>query len=158
MLASALSGLLFGAGLAVSGMTRPDQVIAFLDLSDAWDPGLALVMASAVAVYFVASRRILRRRSPLFVPTFGVPVSKDLDVRLVGGSALFGVGWAIGGYCPGPGLVSAATGGSEALLFVGTMSAGMVLHQIVDEAWRGRTTPVPPGPEIEPDAPPIAVK
>ena len=125
-------GLLFGAGLAVSGMTRADKVINFLDLGDAWDPSLAFVMGGAILVHFVLFRLILKRESPVFGTGFGIPTRTDIDLRLVGGSALFGIGWAIGGFCPGPGLVSAASLAPQALAFVASMTVGMLIFQIMD--------------------------
>lgn len=129
-LASALlSGLLFGIGLGVSGMTNADKVINFLDLSDAWDPSLMFVMVGAIAVHLVLFRVILRQRSPLFADGFSVPTAVQIDQKLVGGAALFGIGWGLGGYCPGPGLVSTASLSTNALTFVAAMTVGMVLHQ-----------------------------
>ncbi len=133
-LASAFSGLLFGLGLGLSGMTQADKVVNFLDLSNAWDPSLALVMLGAIAVHLIAYRWITSRPSPLLAARFGIPTRTDIDTRLVVGSALFGVGWALGGYCPGPGLVSAVSGSTEALVFVAALTAGMLLFHVVEEA------------------------
>lgn len=131
--ASALAaGLLFGLGLTVSGMTQADKVISFLDLKEAWDPSLAFVMAGAIAVHLVLFRLILKRESPLFGARFGIPSRTDIDLRLVGGSALFGIGWAIGGFCPGPGLVSAASMAPKALVFVASLTVGMLIFQLVE--------------------------
>jgi uncharacterized membrane protein YedE/YeeE len=116
------SGLVFGAGLLVSGMTRPAKVIAFLDPLGAWDPSLALVMAGAVAVYALAARS--RPRAPLAAPLFTAPPPPRIDRSLVAGAAIFGVGWGLAGYCPGPSLVSLATGGAGVLVFVGGMLLG----------------------------------
>jgi uncharacterized membrane protein YedE/YeeE len=125
-LSALASGLLFGLGLGVSGMTLPSKVIGFLDVTGDWDPSLALVMMGALAVHFVLFRLVRRRPSPIFDTKFHVPTRTDLDGRLVAGAALFGVGWGLGGYCPGPGLVSAATGSVPALTFVLAMSLGML--------------------------------
>lgn len=131
--ASALAaGLLFGLGLSVSGMTQADKVINFLDLKEAWDPSLAFVMAGAIAVHLVLFRLILKRESPLFGARFGIPSRTDIDLQLVGGSALFGIGWAIGGFCPGPGLVSAASMAPKALVFVASLTVGMLIFQLVE--------------------------
>lgn len=135
--ASLLTGLVFGLGLTVSGMTQADKVIAFLDLSDNWDPSLAFVMGGAIGVHVIAYQFILKQPSPLFGERFGVPSRTDIDARLVAGSAIFGVGWAIGGYCPGPGLVSASSGSFDALIFAGAMTGGMLLFHVFDEAWKG---------------------
>jgi uncharacterized membrane protein YedE/YeeE len=125
VISAAVAGILFGVGLAVSGMTRADKVIGFLDLSDAWDPSLAFVMGGAIAVHLVLFKLILRRTSPLFAQRFALPTRTDLDTRLIVGSGLFGVGWALGGYCPGPGLVSSGGGGVSALVFLATLTLGI---------------------------------
>ncbi len=119
-----LSGALFGAGLAVGGMTNPRKVLAFLDVAGAWDPSLAFVMLGAVAVHFLAYRWVSRSPSPLFAAEFALPRLRRSDPKLVAGAALFGVGWGIGGYCPGPGIVSLAAGSRDALVFVVTMATG----------------------------------
>lgn len=127
-----VAGVVFGLGLGVSGMTRADKVIGFLDVSDAWDPSLAFVMVGAIAVHLVLFRLILRRSSPLFGERFGIPTRTDIDARLVVGSGLFGIGWAMGGYCPGPGLVSMTSGAPNAFAFVLSMIGGMVLFHAWD--------------------------
>lgn len=129
--ASFASGALFAAGLGVAGMTKPSKVVGFLDLFGAWDASLAFVMIGAIAVHLVAHRLILRRRSPLFDIRFHLPTRKDIDLRLVLGAALFGVGWALGGFCPGPGLVAAASGAIPAVLFVVGMTAGAKIEHFV---------------------------
>ena len=148
-----LVGLIFGAGLAVSGMTQADKVVNFLDLSDGWDPSLAFVMGGAIAVHLVLYRLILRRRSPLFGLRFGIPTRTDLDARLIGGSALFGVGWALGGYCPGPGLVSAPAGSTNAWIFVAAMTGGMLIQHAVNEALTAAKAPTA---TTAPELPPVA--
>jgi len=122
------AGALFGTGLLLSGMTRPSKIIGFLDIAGAWDGSLALVMVGAIAVHLVASRRILRRSAPLFDRRFHLPDRRDIDERLIAGAIIFGVGWGIAGYCPGPGLVGAAAGALPALVFVAAMIAGMLVH------------------------------
>ena len=122
------AGGLFAIGLGVSGMAKPAKVTGFLDLFGAWDASLAFVMVGAIAVYFVAHRLILRRSRPLFDKRFHLPTRKDLDARLLIGAAIFGVGWGLGGYCPGPGLVSAATGALPAVAFVLSLAVGMKLE------------------------------
>src|SRR4051812_4756337 len=99
---AALSGALFAAGVCISGMVRPSKVLGFLDLRGAWDPSLALVMASALALHVVAWRIVRAARKPRFGTAFPDPPSPVVDVKLVGGAALFGVGWGISGFCPGP--------------------------------------------------------
>jgi uncharacterized membrane protein YedE/YeeE len=128
-LASFASGLLFAVGLGVSGMILPSKVVGFLDLFGAWDASLAFVMVGAIAVYAVAYRIILRRSAPWFDVRFHVPTRTEVDPRLLMGAAIFGVGWGLGGYCPGPGLVSAASGARSAVLFVLGMAVGVWVEQ-----------------------------
>jgi uncharacterized membrane protein YedE/YeeE len=146
-LASALgAGALFGVGLAISGMTKPSKVVGFLDLFGAWDASLAFVMIGAIAVHLFAHRLLARRRSPLFDTRFHLPTRKDIDKRLVLGAAIFGVGWALAGFCPGPVLVSAAGGASAALVFVAAMTAGMRIEHALSRWLLARA--VPAAPEI----------
>jgi uncharacterized membrane protein YedE/YeeE len=122
-----LAGVLFGAGLVISGMTQPERIVRFLDPLDGWDPSLALVMAGAVAVHGVAYAAIRRRARPWFDGAFHVPARSVIDARLVAGAAVFGIGWGLGGFCPGPGIVAAAGGSVSALVFVVAMLAGLRL-------------------------------
>lgn len=121
-----MAGALFGAGLTVSGMTQPAKVIGFLTLDGSWDPSLAFVMAGAASVYAILFWWIRRRRTePWLDVTFHVPTRRDLDAPLIIGAALFGVGWGLGGLCPGPGIVVAGSGSVTGLAFVAAMLAGM---------------------------------
>ncbi|MCO4769910.1 MAG: YeeE/YedE family protein [Deltaproteobacteria bacterium] len=129
-----LAGGLFSVGLAVAGMTKPGKVVAFLDVTGAWDPSLAFVMVGALVVYGIAFRLITRREAPVLGGRFQIPTRQDLPPRLFVGAAMFGVGWGLGGYCPGPALTSLGTGASSALLFVPGMLGGMVLFHVWDEA------------------------
>ncbi len=129
-LTSFFSGLLFAAGLGIAGMTKPAKVVGFLDVFGAWDASLAFVMLGAIAVHSVAYRLVVRRSVPLFAETFHLPTRTDLDPRLLGGSALFGMGWALAGFCPGPGLVAAASGGVSAIAFVVGMVFGVRLEHL----------------------------
>ena len=130
---AALTGALFGVGLVISGMTQPARIAHFLDPLHGWDPSLAFVMAGAVAVYALAHAVIRRRARPWFEPRFHVPARADIDAPLVIGAAVFGIGWGLGGLCPGPGIVAAAGGSSSALVFVLAMLAGMYLrHRLAD--------------------------
>lgn len=122
-----LSGFLFALGLGISGMTRPDVVLGFLDVLGAWDPSLLFVMAGAAGVYFVLYRLVLGRGRPLLAGAFQLPTRRDIDERLIAGSALFGVGWGLGGICPGPGIVAATSLALPFLVFFGAMVAGMLL-------------------------------
>ncbi|MCA1769364.1 MAG: YeeE/YedE family protein [Halomonas sp.] len=103
-----IAGLLFGLGLGISGMTDPARVLGFLDLFGAWDPTLMFVLGGAVVTNFIGYRLVLRRKAPLYGSAFQLPTRQDLDVRLLGGSALFGIGWGLSGYCPGPAFASIA--------------------------------------------------
>jgi uncharacterized protein len=125
-----VAGALFGVGLMVSGMTQPARVIGFLDLRGAWDPSLGFVMAGAASVYALLFRAIrARRREPWFDVTFHVPRRRDLDAPLIIGAALFGIGWGLGGLCPGPGIVAAAAGSTTGVAFVAAMLVGMRLQR-----------------------------
>jgi uncharacterized membrane protein YedE/YeeE len=136
-LASALgSGAIFGAGLAISGMTKPSKVVGFLDLFGAWDASLAFVMMGAIAVHLVAYRMTARRSSPLFDRRFHLPTRKDLDARLLLGAAIFGVGWGLAGFCPGPALASAASGTLAAIVFVFAMTIGMKIEHVLTRVLR----------------------
>lgn len=127
-LISALSGLIFGLGLLASGMTNPTKVQGFLDLGGAWDPSLALVMVGAIAVAAIAFARARGRTKAWSGAAMEVPQDKTVDRRLLLGGALFGVGWGLAGFCPGPALVALSSGMFEAWIFVPAMLAGMFLH------------------------------
>jgi uncharacterized membrane protein YedE/YeeE len=118
---------MFGAGLVVAGMTDPGKVLAFLDVTGRWDPSLAFVMASAIGVHAVLLRAVLRRPRPIFAAAFERPPARGVDTPLLAGAAVFGVGWGLGGVCPGPGIVDAASGSAYALVFTVTMACGAVL-------------------------------
>jgi uncharacterized protein len=124
-------GLIFGLGLLLSGMSNPAKVLNFLDLggiaAGTWDPSLALVMAGAVAVTFVGFNYVLKRSQPLFAEKFRLPTKAEIDRRIILGPAIFGVGWGLAGFCPGPALTALGFGSKSALLFVAAMLAGMVL-------------------------------
>ena len=123
-----LCGVLFGAGLVLSGMTDPAKVIGFLDLAGRWDPSLAFVMGSAVLITLPTFWLVGRRHRPLLGERFVIPGRKDLDARLVGGATLFGVGWGIAGLCPGPAIANLGSASTEILAFVASMMAGMWLQ------------------------------
>jgi uncharacterized membrane protein YedE/YeeE len=127
-----LVGLLFGLGLLLSGMTDPGKVIGFLDLSGLWDPSLAFVMGGAIAVGFFAFAVAKKRTRNFLGGPMYLPASNQIDRRLLIGSALFGVGWGIAGFCPGPGLVSMAAGQPKAAVFVLAMLAGMAIFEFAD--------------------------
>jgi uncharacterized protein len=121
------AGVLFGVGLGVSGMAQPAQVLAFLDVGGDWDPTLLFVMGGAVGVHFWAYRWARHRTAPGLDERFFVPAGTPIDVRLGLGAVLFGVGWGLGGYCPGPAIVSLASLGVPVFVFVAAMLAGMLL-------------------------------
>lgn len=127
-----LAGLLFGAGLILSGMANPAKVLGFLDLAGAWDPSLAFVMAGAIAVGICAFRLARGRVKSLLGEPMRMPTTTQIDHRLVGGSMLFGVGWGIAGFCPGPALVALGMGETRAAVFVAAMLAGMGIHALLE--------------------------
>lgn len=120
-----LVGLLFGVGLVISGMANPAKVLNFLDLFGTWDPSLAFVMGGAVAVAFVGFRLVLGRGRPVFDTTFHLPTKQDIDRPLVLGAALFGIGWGLGGFCPGPAFVALGLGAPGTYAFVPAMLVGI---------------------------------
>ncbi|MEM9194572.1 MAG: DUF6691 family protein [Myxococcota bacterium] len=125
-----LAGGLFAGGLVISGMTLPAKVVGFLDFFGNWDPSLAFVMGGAIAAYLPLFR-LSQKRKPLFSARYFIPTAKDIDAKLLGGAVLFGVGWGLSGFCPGPALTSIGTGTVTVLLFVGSMLAGMGIHHLV---------------------------
>ena len=137
---SFLAGTLFGAGLTISQMVNPRKVTDFLDFFGDWDPSLAFVMGGALAVTAVGFRVLLRRPHPLFVAEFHLPASRRIDSGLIGGSALFGIGWGLAGFCPGPAVASLAYGLWQSVLFVLAMLVGMLV-------WERRDALAPVSPE-----------
>ena len=133
-----LIGLLFGVGLLLSGMTDPGKVIGFLDLTGAWDPSLALVMGGAILVGVFAFGVARQRTTSFLGNPIRLPTSRDIDTRLVAGSLLFGVGWGLAGFCPGPALVSLGAGQPKAVVFVLAMLVGMILFELADSRGRRR--------------------
>ncbi len=125
------SGALFGLGLMISGMTDANKVIGFLDVADAWDPTLAFVMVGGIGAHLALYKWILAKGQPLFDSQFWLPDAQDLDKHLLIGAALFGMGWGLGGYCPGPALVSVASGVQEPLAFTAAMVMGMFIKELV---------------------------
>ena len=136
-LASLFAGILFGLGLALSEMTHPNRVLGFLDIADRWDPALAFVLAGAVSVTTIAFRFVLRRKSPLFAGRFRLPATTAIDWRLTIGAILFGVGWGISGYCPGPAIALLAAPNWEAGIFLPSMLLGVLLKRVWITRQRG---------------------
>jgi uncharacterized membrane protein YedE/YeeE len=142
-------GIVFAVGLCFSGMTQPAKVIGFLDVSRigsaerGWDPSLALVMIGAIAVHFAFARRARLGKAPLLAPRNELPTASSLDARLYAGATLFGIGWGIAGFCPGPAVVSVVTGSTPTLVFVAAMLAGMALQGFLGHSrFRARQSPV----------------
>ena len=132
VLSSLLAGLLFGVGLLVSGMADPAKVIGFLDLAGAWDPSLAFVMGGAIGIGSVLFAMAGRRPRSLLGEAMQLPTSRSIDRRLVGGSLMFGAGWGLAGFCPGPALVGLGMGNRSAALFVAAMLVGMGVFELIE--------------------------
>ncbi|MDC9823690.1 YeeE/YedE thiosulfate transporter family protein [Devosia sp. ZB163] len=142
VISAGLAGLVFGAGIAISGMGNPAKVLNFFDVFGTWDPSLLLVMASALTVTMIGYRLVLRRPAPRFDSGFHLPTRRDLDPALIGGSALFGIGWGIAGFCPGGAIPMLGLGEPAALLFVLAMATAMlVTHQLRNAARRAPPQP-----------------
>lgn len=132
-----LCGLVFGLGLLVSGMANPAKVLGFLDLAGRWDPSLAFVMAGAITLAALGFRLARTRKTSVLGAPMQLPTATRIDARLVGGSLLFGVGWGLAGFCPGPALVNAGSGEPRAWLFVAAMLAGMALYAVLERRVTG---------------------
>ena len=127
-----VSALLFGLGLGISGMTKPENIIGFLDITGHWNPVLILVMVGAISTHMVSFYFIKKRRSPLLTSQFQIPLKKHVDGKLITGSIVFGVGWGLGGFCPGPAVVSLITFDLSVLIFTGSMVLGMaIFHYLI---------------------------
>ena len=136
---SLFAGLVFGLGLIVSGMANPAKVLGFLDLAGPWDPSLAFVMAGAIAVAAVAFASAKKRTVSVLGAGIKLSTSRDIDRRLVIGSVLFGIGWGVAGFCPGPGLVALGMGEIKALVFVVAMLAGMGIFELLERRKQATT-------------------
>lgn len=139
MFGGLIAGLLFGAGLSISGMINPAKVLGFLDLAGAWDPSLAFVMLGGVIVTAIGYRTVLRRNQPVFEHGFALPSRHDIDPALLLGAVLFGVGWGLGGYCPGPALAGLGFGAADTLAFVAAMALGMIAARMSGKFFTGLT-------------------
>ena len=137
-----LAGLIFGLGLLISGMANPAKVQNFLDLAGTFDPSLIFVMAGAVMVTFAGYRLVLRRPRPVLAERFYLPTAKDIDARLIGGAALFGIGWGLSGFCPGPAIVSLPLLATGTLVFVPAMLAGIAVARLLMPGKAPRAGPV----------------
>ena len=132
-----ISGLVFGSGLIISGLANPAKVLAFLDIAGAWDASLAVTMATALIITGVGYRMAFARHAPLY-GEFELPKARHIDAKLVMGAAIFGVGWGLVGFCPGPALVASMLGGTPALIFLAAMLAGMILARTLTRALAAR--------------------
>ena len=132
-----LIGLVFGLGICLSGMANPAKVVNFFDIAGTWDPSLAFVMGGAILVAFPGYRLVFRRAAPVMAPRFELPTARDLDARLVGGSAVFGIGWGIAGFCPGGALPALGTGRWEVFAFVLAASVGIIAARLGPRMRRG---------------------
>jgi uncharacterized protein len=132
-LVALVCGGLFAVGVCISGMVRPSKVLGFLDFGGSWDATLALVMASALAIHAIAWQVVKRAAGPRYGRAFPDAPSTTIDLRLVGGAALFGIGWGLAGFCPGPAIVSVVSGARASLVFVGAMAAAMLVYQRVTD-------------------------
>lgn len=137
-----LAGFVFALGLGLARMTHPERIIGFLDFTGAWNPSLGFVMAGAVVVHALLYRAVIRRSAPLFAPSFSIPTRRDLDPKLIAGAALFGIGWGLGGFCPGPSIVALLSGNVAVFVFVASMLAGMAAFEL--RAGAGAPAPVAP--------------
>jgi uncharacterized protein len=129
ILVSLVSGIVFGIGLSLSQMTNPDKVLNFLDLAGSWDPSLIFVMLGALAVTFTSFRFILKRASPVFDQKFYLATKKEIDKSLVIGATIFGIGWGIAGYCPGPVVAGLGNGNMEAVIMIVAIYLGFIVHR-----------------------------
>lgn len=131
LIISYLSGLIFGIGISISGMANPAKVLNFFDLAGAWDPSLAFVMGGALIVTFIGYRFVLKRPAPSLAESFQLPTRRDLDLPLIGGSAVFGIGWGIAGFCPGGALPALGTANANVFIFVAALLAGIILAKVL---------------------------
>jgi uncharacterized protein len=131
ILIAIIAGMIFGAGLMLSDMVNPARVLNFLDIAGSWDPTLIFVMAGGLAVATVGYRLVLRRRSPVYADAFNLPAQRQIDLPLIGGAALFGIGWGLAGICPGPAFADLATFEPRVWLFVAAMLIGMIVANVV---------------------------
>jgi hypothetical protein len=135
-LSTLLSGLLFGTGLTISGMVNPMKILNFLDISGPWDATLIFVMGAGIVVTLIGYQIIFQRNAPLFATSFRLPTSQDIDAKLLGGAALFGLGWGLSGFCPGPAIASLVFGRMESATFVIAMATGMFLTKQIQNRIR----------------------
>lgn len=138
LVVSYLIGLVFGIGISISGMANPAKVLNFFDVAGAWDPSLAFVMGGALVMTFIGYRFVLGRPAPLMSAGFQLPTRRDLDLSLIGGSAVFGIGWGIAGFCPGGALPALGTGRIEVIVFVAALLVGILVAKPLQATLAGR--------------------
>ncbi|MEL7090701.1 MAG: DUF6691 family protein [Pseudomonadota bacterium] len=134
LIASYFIGLIFGIGISISGMANPAKVLNFFDVAGTWDPSLIFVMGGALVTTFLGYRVVFARTAPLLSKGFNLPSARNIDAKLIGGSAVFGVGWGIAGFCPGGALPALGTGRWEVVVFVGSLIAGIFVAQVIQRA------------------------
>ena len=138
LLSAFIVGLIFGAGIAISGMINPAKVLNFFDIAGTWDPSLIFVMGGALVTTFIGYRFVLRRDRPVIEERFQLPTARDIDARLVGGSAVFGVGWGIAGFCPGAAVPALGSGKWEVAFFVAALLAGLWVARAIRDRQAGK--------------------
>ncbi len=136
LIAALLSGTLFGVGLSVGGMTEASRIVGVMDVAGSWDPTLVIVLLAGVVTCYVLNRFIIPRGTPLFAPKFEIPTRRDINPRLISGAGMFGVGWALSGYCPGPAVASLPSGQVQTIVVVLAMAAGMILFDLAPTVFR----------------------
>ncbi len=141
LLLSLGAGFVFGVGLLISGMTQPAKVVNFLDVLGAWDPSLGFVMVGAIGVHFLAYLLVPRLAKPFWAKSWDLPPKKGIDAPLILGAVLFGAGWGLGGYCPGPALTSVVAGAPPTVLFTASMLAGIGGYALWERFWANREVP-----------------
>ena len=137
-IATYLIGLIFGVGISISGMANPAKVLNFFDIAGTWDPSLIFVMGGALVTTFIGYKLVFGRAAPVFEGSFSLPTARNIDARLVGGSAVFGIGWGISGFCPGGALPALGTGRWEVFAFTAAVVAGIILAKFIQSTGAGR--------------------
>ena len=138
LLSAFIVGIVFGTGIAISGMINPAKVLNFFDIAGTWDPSLIFVMGGALVTTFIGYRLVLRRDAPVIEETFQLPLARDIDARLIGGSAVFGLGWGIAGFCPGAAVPALGSGKWEVALFVAALLAGLWVARAIRDRQTGK--------------------
>lgn len=138
LISTYLIGLVFGVGISISGMANPAKVLNFFDVAGTWDPSLILVMGGALVTTFIGYRIVLGRKEPLFEVRFSLPNARNIDARLIGGSAVFGVGWGIAGFCPGGALPALGTGRWEVFAFTAALVVGILIAKFIQSIGASR--------------------